>query len=42
MENTQKLKVVVSQMPPFVMESEGKYSGFEIELWEMITREMGG
>lgn len=41
MENTQKLKVIVSQMPPFVMESEGKYSGFEIELWEMITKEMG-
>lgn len=28
-------------MSPFVMESNGKYSGFEIELWEMIAKEMG-
>lgn len=41
MENTQKLKVVVSQMPPFIMESNNKYSGFEIELWEMIAKEIG-
>ncbi|HAE36792.1 TPA: hypothetical protein DCX66_03505 [Candidatus Nomurabacteria bacterium] len=41
MQNTQKLKVVVSQMPPFVMESNNKYSGFEVDLWEMIAREMG-
>lgn len=40
MENTQKLKVAVSQVSPFVMELNNKYSGFEIELWEMIAREM--
>lgn len=39
--NNTKLKVAITQMSPFVMESEGKYSGFEIELWEMIAKEMG-
>lgn len=28
-------------MPPFVFDSKGKYSGFEIELWEMVAKEMG-
>jgi len=28
-------------MDPFVVETNGKYSGFEIELWEMIAKEMG-
>jgi len=41
MEN-KKLKVAVCSMPPFIIESENKYSGFEIELWEMIAKEMGG
>lgn len=36
----EKLKIAVSSMPPFVIESNGKYSGFEIELWEMIAKEM--
>lgn len=36
-----KLKVAVSSMPPFVAESNGRYSGFEVELWEMIAKEMG-
>lgn len=40
MENTKKLSVVVSEMPPFVMESKNKFAGFEIELWEMIAKEM--
>lgn len=35
-----KFKVAVSEMSPFVVEHEGKYSGFEVELWEMIAREM--
>jgi len=35
------LKVVVTQNSPFVMESGGKYSGFEVELWEAIAKELG-
>lgn len=36
-----KLKVAVAQNLPFIIESSGKYSGFEIELWEMIAKEIG-
>jgi polar amino acid transport system substrate-binding protein len=36
-----KLKVVVTQNSPFIVESNGKYSGFEIELWEAIAKEIG-
>ncbi len=36
-----KLKVVVAHTPPFIIESNGKYSGFEIELWETIAKEIG-
>ena len=39
MEN--KLKVAVTNFPPFVMESDGKYSGFEVELWQSIAKELG-
>ncbi len=40
MENN-KLKVAVIDHSPFIMESNGKYSGFEIELWEAIAKESG-
>lgn len=40
MENNKKLKVTVSLMPPFIIEANNKYSGFEIELWEMVAKEM--
>ncbi|MEK7119966.1 MAG: transporter substrate-binding domain-containing protein [Patescibacteria group bacterium] len=39
--NRAKLKIAVTQSTPFVMESSGKYSGFEIELWEAIAKEIG-
>jgi len=40
MENN-KLKVAIINHPPFIMESEGKYTGFEIELWEALSKELG-
>lgn len=36
-----EITVAVSQFPPLVMESEGKLSGFEIDLWEGIAKELG-
>ncbi|MFA5947086.1 MAG: transporter substrate-binding domain-containing protein [Patescibacteria group bacterium] len=36
-----KLQVAVTVNQPFILEKNGKYSGFEIELWEMIAKEMG-
>jgi polar amino acid transport system substrate-binding protein len=36
-----KLKVAVTNFSPFVIESNGKYSGFEVELWELIAKEIG-
>jgi len=35
-----KIKVVANQTIPFIIESNGKYSGFEIELWEMVAKEI--
>lgn len=40
MEKIKKLKVLVAPMPPFVFEKDNKYNGFEIELWEMVAKEM--
>ena len=40
MENNKRLKVAVSGMPPFIMESNNEYSGFEVELWEMVAKEI--
>ena len=37
---TNKLKIAVTNLSPFVIEKDGKYSGFEIELWEMIAKEI--
>lgn len=39
MENN-KLKVAISPISPFVEEKNGAYSGFEIELWEAIAKDM--
>lgn len=39
--NEGKLKVALASMPPFVISSDGRYSGFEVELWEMIAKEIG-
>jgi polar amino acid transport system substrate-binding protein len=36
-----KLKIAISPAPPFIIESNGKYSGFEIELWEAIAKQIG-
>ncbi len=36
-----KLKVAVTPSAPFVIETNNKYSGFEIELWEEIAKEIG-
>lgn len=35
------LKVGIASMPPFIIEHKGKYLGFEIELWEMIAKNVG-
>ncbi len=35
-----KLTVALSEVSPFVIDSNGVYSGFEIELWEKIATEM--
>lgn len=35
------LKVGIASMPPFVIERQGRYLGFEIELWEMIAKNIG-
>lgn len=40
--SAKKLKVAISLIPPFVMKTGEKYAGFEIDLWEMIAKEMGG
>jgi polar amino acid transport system substrate-binding protein len=34
-----KIKVAISEFPPLIIDNHGKYSGFEIELWEMIAKE---
>ena len=36
-----KLRIITCQNLPFVIESKGKYSGFEVELWEEIAKEIG-
>jgi len=36
-----ELVVAISKFPPLVAESQGKYSGFEIDLWETIARDLG-
>ncbi len=35
------LKVVTKVIPPFVFEDKGKLSGFSIDLWENIAKEIG-
>jgi polar amino acid transport system substrate-binding protein len=35
-----KIKVAVSNFPPLVIESEGKYSGFEVDLWKTLAKEI--
>ncbi len=35
------LRVATRIIPPFVMETEGKLTGFSIELWQKIAAEMG-
>jgi len=37
-----KLRILVKQVPPFVMQTEdGTLTGFSIDLWESIARQMG-
>ncbi len=36
-----KLRVGVSPVSPFIIKSFGKYSGFEIELWESLAKSTG-
>ena len=33
-----KLKVAVIATPPFIMGSSGRFTGFEVELWESIAK----
>jgi polar amino acid transport system substrate-binding protein len=35
-----KLKVAIASMHPFIIPMKNKYTGFEVELWEMIAKEM--
>ena len=35
------LKICVSQMTPNVMKDGDKFTGFDIELWEAITKDIG-
>ncbi len=34
-----KIKVAINEFPPLIINRDGKYTGFEIELWEAIARE---
>ena len=34
------LRVATTSMPPFVMETNNKYSGFEIDLWDAIAKQI--
>jgi len=36
-----KIKVAISEFSPLIIDSNGKYDGFEIELWEAIAKEIG-
>lgn len=36
-----KLKVAIADFPPLVISKDGKYVGFEIDLWEAIAKEIG-
>lgn len=36
-----KLRVVTRVVPPFVMEQDGLYSGYTIDLWRRIAQELG-
>jgi|WetSurMetagenome_2_1015567.scaffolds.fasta_scaffold130339_2 polar amino acid transport system substrate-binding protein len=35
-----KIKVAVSNFPPLVIKSDGKYSGFEVDLWKALAKEI--
>lgn len=41
MKSRKTLKVAITSMPPFIIDSNGRYSGFEVDLWEMVAKEMG-
>ena len=36
-----KLNIAVTDFPPFVTKKDNKYTGFEVELWEKIAKEIG-
>ena len=38
---SKKIKVAINEFPPLVEKKKGKYSGFEIELWEKIAEDAG-
>lgn len=37
----QKLKVAIADFPPLIMSEDGRYKGFEIDLWEAVAKEIG-
>lgn len=39
--DSEEIVVAVSSIPPLVVESDGEFSGFDIELWEAIAHECG-
>lgn len=41
MKTNKTYNVAVTSVSPFVMEKDGDYSGFDVELWEMIAKEAG-
>ena len=36
-----KIKVAIADFPPVVFKEDGKYKGFEIDLWEAIANKIG-
>ncbi|MCX6713518.1 MAG: transporter substrate-binding domain-containing protein [Candidatus Vogelbacteria bacterium] len=36
-----KLRIAIAPITPFVFKDKGNYTGFEIELWEMIAKKIG-
>lgn len=39
MEN--KIKVAIADFSPLIIEKDGKYKGFEIDLWEAVAKKIG-
>lgn len=38
---SKRINIAVTPVTPFVMEKDGTYTGFDVELWEMIAQDIG-